>query len=391
MIAFTSAKSRLMMPGTVMMSEIPCTAWRKMSSAMRKASKKLVPGSTVSINRSLGMTMTVSTALINSCSPFSACSMRRLPSNANGLVTTATLSAPSSLASEATTGAAPLPVPPPRPAVMKIMAEPSTASIIFSVSASAALRPTSGLAPAPSPLVSFAPSCSFTGACDSFSACKSVFAAMNSTPSSLARIMRFPALHPPPPTPMTLIFAGCSSSLKLSRMPVSLFMRPSFSPVPPSRRSGGFTTRRRRSARTRTVQDQTDNGRVLRLSRLFRHIGKAFRLGHAHRKLEILLSHLQQAVQFCAATGKNDARGDLFVESGALQIVAHQSQQFLGTRLDDVGERTDENGARRAVPDAGDLYGLVFLQESGSGAAMLALDALRFGNRGAQADGKVVG
>ena len=42
--------------------------------------------------------------------------MRRLPSKAKGLVTTATVSAPSSLARFATTGAAPLPVPPPRPA-----------------------------------------------------------------------------------------------------------------------------------------------------------------------------------------------------------------------------------------------------------------------------------
>src|SRR5258708_26032957 len=45
---------------------------------------------------------------------------------------------------------------------------------------------------------------------------------MNSTPSSLARIMRFTALQPPPPTPMTLIFAGCRSSLKLMRIPASL-------------------------------------------------------------------------------------------------------------------------------------------------------------------------
>ena len=164
MMAFTSAKSRLMMPGTVMMSEMPCTAWRRMSSAMRNASKKLVPRSTVSIKRSFGMTMTVSTAPIKSCRACSACSMRRLPSKANGLVTTATVNAPSSLASEATTGAAPEPVPPPRPDVMKIMSEPSSASMILSVSSSAALRPTSGLAPAPRPLVSFAPSCNFSGA-----------------------------------------------------------------------------------------------------------------------------------------------------------------------------------------------------------------------------------
>ncbi len=101
---------------------------------MRNASKKLVPASTVSSKRSLGMTMTVSTLPISSESACSACCCRRLPSNKNGLVTTATVSAPSSLAREATTGAAPLPVPPPRPVGEKIMSEPSSASMIFSVS-----------------------------------------------------------------------------------------------------------------------------------------------------------------------------------------------------------------------------------------------------------------
>src|SRR5260370_7295113 len=35
---------------------------------------------------------------------------------------------------------------------------------------------------------------------------------MNSTPSTLARIMRFTALQPPPPTPITLIFAPSKRS-----------------------------------------------------------------------------------------------------------------------------------------------------------------------------------
>jgi cell division protein FtsZ len=56
------------------------------------------------------------------------------------------------------TGAAPVPVPPPRPAVTKIMSAPSRASMILSESSRAALRPTSGLAPAPRPLVSLTPS-----------------------------------------------------------------------------------------------------------------------------------------------------------------------------------------------------------------------------------------
>ena len=55
------------------------------------------------------------------------------------------------------TGAAPVPVPPPSPVVTKIMSAPSSAWMILSVSSSAAWRPTLGSAPAPSPLVSFAP------------------------------------------------------------------------------------------------------------------------------------------------------------------------------------------------------------------------------------------
>jgi hypothetical protein len=39
-----------------------------------------------------------------------------------------------------------------------------------------------------------------------------VFAAMNSTPSTRAEIIRFTALPPPPPTPITLIFAPRGTS-----------------------------------------------------------------------------------------------------------------------------------------------------------------------------------
>ena len=108
--------------------------------------------------------MIVSTQSRSASSPRSACSCRFLPSNLNGLVTTAIVSAPSSLARLAMTGAAPVPVPPPRPVVTKTMSAPSSAWMIFSVSSSAAWRPTFGSAPAPSPLVSLLPICSLTGA-----------------------------------------------------------------------------------------------------------------------------------------------------------------------------------------------------------------------------------
>ena len=51
----------------------PC---RRISSAMRNASKKLVPLSTNCISRSLGIQMTVSTPCPSSAKPCSACIMR---------------------------------------------------------------------------------------------------------------------------------------------------------------------------------------------------------------------------------------------------------------------------------------------------------------------------
>ena len=177
MVALMSEKSRLISPGVMMMSLMPCTACRSRSSAVRNASKKLVPRGTSASSRSLGMAITVSTMDASLPSPSSASFMRRDPSKLNGLVTTATASASSSLASDAITGAAPVPVPPPRPAVTNAMSAPCSASTMPSVFSSAACRPTSGFDPAPSPRVIFAPSCSLLGTWHASSACMSVFMA----------------------------------------------------------------------------------------------------------------------------------------------------------------------------------------------------------------------
>ena len=74
------------------------------------------------------MVMSVSTFSLSSSVYCSATSLRRTPSKLNGLVTTPTVSAPRSLAISAMTGAAPEPVPPPMPAVMKIMSASLSAS-----------------------------------------------------------------------------------------------------------------------------------------------------------------------------------------------------------------------------------------------------------------------
>ena len=69
--------------------------------------------------------MSVSTYACNSSMPVSAARARRLPSKLNGLVTTPTVRMFRSRAMRAITGAAPVPVPPPMPAVMNTMCAPS--------------------------------------------------------------------------------------------------------------------------------------------------------------------------------------------------------------------------------------------------------------------------
>ena len=203
----TSAKSTLIMPGRVISSAIPCTApcstW---FAALNASSSVTSPPSTVS-SFWFGIVISESQCLPSSAMPVSAEPRRLRPSMSNGLVTTATVRMPSSFATCATTGAAPVPVPPPMPAVMNSMSEPSIISMMRSRSSIAAWRPTSGSAPAPSPLVMLQPICRPTFTLECLSACASVLTQMKSTPSIPAEIMCATALPPPPPTPITLITA----------------------------------------------------------------------------------------------------------------------------------------------------------------------------------------
>src|SRR4051794_16559978 len=70
---------------------------------------------------------------------------------------------------------------------------------------SAAARPTSGLAPAPSPRVTVAPSWTWYPARQAASAWASVLQATSSTPSRPAATMVSIALPPAPPTPTTVM------------------------------------------------------------------------------------------------------------------------------------------------------------------------------------------
>src|SRR5258707_486510 len=250
---------------------------------------------------------------------------RFLPSNLNGLVTTATVSAPSSLARLAMTGAAPVPVPPPRPVVTKIMSAPSSDWMISSVSSSAAWRPIIGSAPAPRPLVSLAPICSLTVAAFMRSACTSVLATMNSTPSRPVRTIRLTALPPPPPTPITLMRAPalrstsrCSLMLFASLLPscgvllsaISLapVVRPSAAseelPEQTAQPSGRAHERAGADRRPRrfthhvavTVEHEADAGRERRAVHVVGATAHAGRRAAADPQIEDLLSDLRHAV-----------------------------------------------------------------------------------------------
>ena len=172
-----------------------------------------------SISLSLGMMISESTRLPSSSMPACATFIRLPPSSLNGRVTTATVRMFMLFAMSAITGAAPVPVPPPMPAVMNSMSAPSIISAMRSRSSIAASRPISGRAPAPSPRVSAVPSCSCAARVERFSACASVFAHRNSTSPSPCAIMCSTALPPHPPMPMTLMTApSCMGWSMISNM-----------------------------------------------------------------------------------------------------------------------------------------------------------------------------
>ena len=97
-------------------------------------------------------------------------------------MTTPTVKTPNSRANSATTGAAPVPVPPPIPAVINTMSEPFKTSIISSRLSNAAWRPISGLPPPPKPPVKTTPNCISLSEFILLRACTSVLAQTNCTP-----------------------------------------------------------------------------------------------------------------------------------------------------------------------------------------------------------------
>ena len=166
------------------------------------------------------ITSNASTCLDISSTPSRAWSIFLSPSKRKGIVTMPTVRMPSSFDTRAITGAAPVPVPPPIPAVMNAIFVPSLSILrMSSMLSSAASRAFCGMLPAPRPSL---PSCKCTGTGESLRAWASVLHNTNVTSCMPSRYMWLTALPPPPPTPMTFImlfsFSGSPKStiLRLS-------------------------------------------------------------------------------------------------------------------------------------------------------------------------------
>ncbi len=134
------------------------------------------------------------------------------------MVTIPTVKISNSLACFAIIGAAPVPVPPPIPAVINtILVVVSNMALMSVILSKADCSPTSGLAPAPSPSVRESPNWILLGTGEFCNACASVLQTTKSTPLIPDWNMWLIALLPPPPTPITLItllwFFGRSNAM----------------------------------------------------------------------------------------------------------------------------------------------------------------------------------
>ena len=310
------------------------------------------------------------------------------------------------------TGAAPVPVPPPRPVVTNTMSAPDSAWIRSSVSSSAACRPTLGSAPAPRPLVSLLPIWIFIGAGLLCSACASVLATMNSTPlrpglhharhgvaaaaadadhldarAGAGRLVdrqpqlvvrAVPACHRTDP-PSSLLVEPQKNSLNTPRSCPTIRV----SAPPPTAR-----------LRASDAAPHRAPGRPPCIGRVGDVVGEAADAGGRaapDRQIEDLLGDLGHAVEQRAAAGEHEAGVERLLVAGLADLVPHQMEDLFGARLQDVAQDAPRHDARPAAADAGHLDRLVLLDHRRQRAAAAPLDLLGLGNRRAQADGDVVG
>ena len=201
--ALTSSSSpTLIKPGRTTRRMTALIDSQIMWSAAEKASWMPCLARTSSPMRLLSKVTSALDRTASSLSAVSAWSRRRLPSKANGMVAKTTTKAPSSRAMRVTMGAAPEPVPPPRPVQRKTIRRSLIEARIWSSASITAWWPSSGSPPEPRPFVRFTPSWIFSRARQAESVRRSVLRASNSEPSMPSSATRSNMLAPAPPRPM---------------------------------------------------------------------------------------------------------------------------------------------------------------------------------------------
>ena len=217
----TSLKLRLTMPRLVMISAMLLAAMLSVSSTFSQALSNEKSAYT-SRSRSLLMTSRVSTFFASSSTPSRARLIFFSPSHKKGMVTMPTVSMPISLLTLAMTGAAPVPVHPPIPAVMNVILVPSSSMCLMSSIVSSAIsRACLGMLMAQS---SSLRSMMCTGTGEALSDCASVLHSAKLTSCMPSLYMWFTALPPPPPTPMTLMMLTFSGTSKIGRVPLVVLL-----------------------------------------------------------------------------------------------------------------------------------------------------------------------
>ncbi|ENN87739.1 hypothetical protein RHSP_46627 [Rhizobium freirei PRF 81] len=367
--------------------------------------------------------------------PISARRIRRPPSKWNGLVTTPTVRMPLLRAACATTGAAPVPVPPPMPAVTKHICVPLRWSMISSMHSSAAARPTSGCEPAPRPSVTLTPSWMIRSAFVMVSACASVLATTKSTPCKPAVIMLLTALPPPPPTPNTVIrglssvISGLCSLIVIVPVP-SLYGRIAtpansldftcltltrrndlrirhsktlFQPLADTADPAVVTPKRREQTATRRMCFHVCDLRINHQAdrrRKSRPLGCRRQTGHAHRTTDADIAgkdparHIRQTGQLAGAARQDDTLADDRAEARTLDAIANEFEGFLDTSLDDARHERLRH-LRRLVTlifaDRRDGNQFALFRGVGERGGMDDLQTLRILDAGGQAASKVRG
>ena len=128
------------------------------------------------------------------------------------------------------------------------------------------------------------------------------------------------------------------------------------------------------------VQHQTCDRRELRPHQL-RHLFqqrfcKASRSPNTNRQIQNVFRKLGKSTQHRATPDQNNTCASLPLVAGITDFIAHEVDNLLGPRLNDIGQNRLRNRARLARSHAGNFEHLIVLRQGRNSAALLALEAL---------------